>query len=79
MHKLLIDQKHTCADNLNQQIIASAWIPILIPYNSCVFFSGLTGQEKVVEDKLKELNRAADMFSDRLGLTFKKTSGTSIY
>nr|KAG5709360.1 hypothetical protein BaRGS_029209 [Batillaria attramentaria] len=38
----------------------------------------LSGQEKVMEDKLQELNRAVDLFRDRLGLTFKKTSGNRL-
>ncbi|XP_046569870.1 kinetochore protein Spc25-like [Haliotis rubra] len=35
----------------------------------------LSAQEKAISDKLTELERAAAMFQDRLGLKFKKTSG----
>ena len=35
----------------------------------------LKGQERGVEDKLKELNKCATLYRDRLGLTFKKTAG----
>ncbi|XP_046333423.1 kinetochore protein Spc25-like [Haliotis rufescens] len=35
----------------------------------------LSAQEKAISEKLTELERAAAMFQDRLGLKFKKTSG----
>ena len=33
-------------------------------------------QDTAVDEKLKELSRAVELFKDRLGLSFKKTSGT---
>lgn len=39
-------------------------------------FSALSEQEQVVEKKLKEFTYGAELFRDRLGLTFKKTHGT---
>jgi hypothetical protein len=36
----------------------------------------MDGQEKTVDEKLKEMSTAVGTFQDRLGLTFKKTSGS---
>ncbi|KAL8603689.1 hypothetical protein ACOMHN_017186 [Nucella lapillus] len=38
----------------------------------------LAGQDKAVDGKLKELNRAVELFRDRMGLSFKKTSGNRL-
>ncbi|XP_076461607.1 kinetochore protein Spc25-like [Babylonia areolata] len=38
----------------------------------------LAGQDKTVDEKLKELNRAVDLFRDRMALSFKKTSGNRL-
>ena len=35
----------------------------------------MVAQERTVDEKLKELNRAVELFKDRMGLSFKKTSG----
>ncbi|KAK7110643.1 kinetochore protein Spc25-like [Littorina saxatilis] len=38
----------------------------------------LLAQEKTVDEKLKELRKGVELFKDRLGLSFKKTTGNRL-
>ena len=58
-----------------EEVISSVISGALCNWTFVAVCTVIVTQERTVDEKLKELNRAVELFKDRMGLSFKKTSG----